>query len=181
MQFIPSTWSIYGTDATGDGKADIFNINDAALGAARYLCAAGGDLHGSAGQTRAVLAYNHNDQYLAQVLALADAYRRGISITGIPLGITTGALPKVTDTGYIPPANPGAPTAAQKTTKAKPRPKASTQRSSSSTKPRTSSTAKAGTVVRERDDTRNRRARRPRRSSRRRPRRRPATRAAAAC
>lgn len=111
MQFIPSTWAIYGADANGDGVADIFNINDAALGAARLLCAAGGDLRTPAGQTRAVLAYNHSDQYLAQVLALADAYRRGIAITGLPVGITSGALPTITDTGYVPPANPGGPTA----------------------------------------------------------------------
>jgi membrane-bound lytic murein transglycosylase B len=111
MQFIPSTWGSYGADANGDGKADIFNINDAALGTARYLCAAGGNLRTQAGQVAGVLTYNHSDQYLAQVLALADAYRRGITVTGIPVGITTGPLPKVTDTGYIPPANPGAPTA----------------------------------------------------------------------
>ncbi|MGN6607181.1 MAG: lytic transglycosylase domain-containing protein [Jatrophihabitans sp.] len=112
MQFIPSTWSIYGADANGDGKADIFNINDAALGTARYLCAAGGDLRGTAGQTRAVLAYNHNSTYLAQVLALADAYHRGLRVTGIPIvGITKGQLPTVVDTGYVPPANPGDPTA----------------------------------------------------------------------
>jgi Transglycosylase SLT domain len=136
MQFIPSTWAIYGTDADGDRKADIFDINDAALGAARYLCAAGGNLRGHDGQVRGVLAYNHSDQYLAQVLALADAYRRGIPVTGIPVGITTGALPRVTDTGYIPPANPAAPTAAHKAaaTSAKPRP-----RTSSSSAPRTSS------------------------------------------
>jgi hypothetical protein len=111
MQFIPSTWAIYGTDANGDGKADVFNINDAALGAARYLCAAGGDLRSHDGQVRAVLAYNHSDEYLAEVLALADAYRRGIPVTGIPVGITSGPLPKITKTGYIPPANPGAPEA----------------------------------------------------------------------
>lgn len=114
MQFIPSTWAGYGTDATGDGVADIFNINDAALGAARYLCAAGGDLSTTAGQTEAVLAYNHSDQYLAQVLALANAYRNGISVHGIPIGNITGALPAVTNTGYVPPADPGAPTAVGK-------------------------------------------------------------------
>jgi membrane-bound lytic murein transglycosylase B len=113
MQFIPSTWAIYGTDANGDGIADVFNINDAALGAARYLCAAGGDLRTQAGQMRAVLSYNHSDEYLAQVLALADAYRRGIAVTGIPVGITKGKLPTITKTGYIPPANPGAPEAGQ--------------------------------------------------------------------
>jgi membrane-bound lytic murein transglycosylase B len=41
MQFIPSTCAIYGTDANGDGVADPFNVNDAALAAARYLCTAG--------------------------------------------------------------------------------------------------------------------------------------------
>ena len=73
MQFIPQTWAGYGADANGDGRADIFNINDAALGAARYLCANGGNLRTQAGRVRAVLAYNHNDEYVAQVLALAEA------------------------------------------------------------------------------------------------------------
>jgi hypothetical protein len=136
---------VYGTDANGDGKSDIYNNNDAALGAARYLCAAGGDLRTHAGQVRAVLAYNHSDQYLAQVLALADAYRRGVPITGIPVGITKGALPKVTDTGYIPPANPGPPTAIDKTknSPAKPKtPKPSNPASPSpSTKPKPTSGA----------------------------------------
>jgi Transglycosylase SLT domain len=143
MQFIPSTWAIYGTDATGDGKADIFNINDAALGAARYLCAAGGDLRTHTGQVRAVLAYNHSDEYLAQVLALADAYRRGIPITGLPVGITTGSLPTVTDTGYIPPANPSAPTAAGNTggSGSTPKPKPTASKSTSTSPTKTTSTS----------------------------------------
>ena len=148
MQFIPSTWALYGTDADGDGKADVFNINDAALGAARYLCAAGGNLRTRAGQIRGVLAYNHSDQYLAQVLALADAYRRGVPVTGIPVGITSGALPKVTDTGYIPPANPGAPTAVDKSTGHKtstPKARGKTPAPGKSTKPRaTPSTPSTG-------------------------------------
>jgi hypothetical protein len=116
MQFIPSTWALYGTDASGDGIADPFNINDAALTAARYLCSAGGDLRTHVGQVAAVLAYNHSDQYLAQVLALADAYRRGVSITGIPVGNVTGTLAPVSSQGTPPPANPGAPTANPPTT-----------------------------------------------------------------
>ena len=44
MQFIPSTWMIYGADGNGDGIKDPFNIFDAALAAANYLCDAGGDL-----------------------------------------------------------------------------------------------------------------------------------------
>jgi membrane-bound lytic murein transglycosylase B len=110
MQFIPQTWARYGVDANRDGKADIFNINDAALGAARYLCAAGGNLRTQSGRVAAVLAYNHNDQYLAQVLALAQAYRTGVTVTGIPVGQLTGALPPITP-GSVLAVNPGLPTA----------------------------------------------------------------------
>ena len=112
MQFIPQTWAGYGTDADGDGTADIFDINDAALSAARYLCAAGGDLRTQSGRIAAVLAYNHNDQYLAQVLALAQAYRSGIDVTGLPVGRLTGALPAAPPpTAGELGVNPGAPTA----------------------------------------------------------------------
>ncbi|WP_375493526.1 lytic murein transglycosylase, partial [uncultured Jatrophihabitans sp.] len=93
MQFIPSTWADWGADANGDGTADIFNINDAALAAARYLCAAGGDLRSTAGRSAAVLSYNHLTSYRDEVLALADAYRRGITPTGPMIGNTTGSLP----------------------------------------------------------------------------------------
>jgi membrane-bound lytic murein transglycosylase B len=120
MQFIPTTWAGYGTDADSDGKADIFNINDAALSAARYLCATGGDLRTHAGQVAAVLAYNHSDEYLAQVLALAQAYRTGVPVHGVPVGNVDGGLPPVHDTGYAPPVNPGPPTAvSQRTAKQK--------------------------------------------------------------
>jgi hypothetical protein len=113
MQFIPQTWAGYGADENGDGVADVFNIHDAALGAARYLCAAGGDLRTSAGQKQAVLTYNHSDEYLNLVLALADAYRRGVSVAGIPLvGNTSGTLSPVRSTD-VPPANPGKPIAVQ--------------------------------------------------------------------
>ncbi|MDN4645902.1 lytic transglycosylase domain-containing protein, partial [Arthrobacter sp. PsM3] len=44
MQFIPSTWNLAGRDGNGDGTADPFNIDDAALSAATYLCAHGRDL-----------------------------------------------------------------------------------------------------------------------------------------
>ncbi len=41
LQFIPSTWRSWGVDANGDGVADPNQIDDAALAAGRYLCAAG--------------------------------------------------------------------------------------------------------------------------------------------
>ena len=45
MQFMPATWSLYGTDANHDGKRDPYNPVDAIFATARYLKAAGGE-HG---------------------------------------------------------------------------------------------------------------------------------------
>jgi hypothetical protein len=116
MQFIPATWRAYGVDGDGNGTADPFNINDAALGSAHYLCVAGGNLRTDAGQRKAVMAYNHSDSYVNEVLALARAYAAGIPVADIPLvGNTTGAIPAsgpFTSSGggaryYGGPANPG--------------------------------------------------------------------------
>jgi hypothetical protein len=70
MQFIPSTWDMYGTDANGDGVADPYNPEDAIYSAASYLSAAGmpEDIYS------AIYAYNHADWYVEEVLANAACY-----------------------------------------------------------------------------------------------------------
>ncbi|HLX20791.1 MAG TPA: lytic murein transglycosylase [Gaiellaceae bacterium] len=73
MQFEPSTWMRWGTDANGDGVADPWNATDAIFSAARYLAAAGA----SSDLYRAVFAYNHADWYVNEVLDLADLYANG--------------------------------------------------------------------------------------------------------
>jgi hypothetical protein len=67
MQFMPSTWRRWGTDASGDGVADPYDPQDAIFSAARYLDAAGArrDLR------RAIFAYNHADWYVNEILSLA--------------------------------------------------------------------------------------------------------------
>ncbi|WP_234390367.1 lytic transglycosylase domain-containing protein [Streptomyces sp. MMG1533] len=69
MQFIPSTWAVWGTDGNGDGQADPNNVFDAALAAGRYLCAGGRDLSDPADLNRAILGYNHSTAYLRTVRA----------------------------------------------------------------------------------------------------------------
>jgi outer membrane biosynthesis protein TonB len=82
MQFIPSTWASWRSDGNGDSLSDPFNLYDAALAAARYLCAAGRDLSTDAGRARAVLAYNHSQPYLAAVLRYRTTYlRQGLQLT----------------------------------------------------------------------------------------------------
>ena len=74
MQFIPSTWRLAGRDGNGDGTADPFNIDDAALGAATYLCGRGRDLTTAQGWTDAIYAYNQSDAYIRKVRAQATEY-----------------------------------------------------------------------------------------------------------
>ncbi len=75
FQFIPETWLRYGVDANGDGRADPDNIDDAALSAARYLCAyAGGDMTTAEGWEQGVHAYNNSTQYVLDVRNHANAY-----------------------------------------------------------------------------------------------------------
>lgn len=74
LQFIGSTWQRWQADGDGDGIADPQDIDDAALAAGRYLCAAGTDLRTGSGWTRAIHAYNHSDEYVAAVFATAAGY-----------------------------------------------------------------------------------------------------------
>ena len=91
MQFIPSTWVSFAVDGNGDGKADPYNINDAALAAGLYLCAAGGDLSTPAGLQKAIFSYNHSTAYVQLVTALAEAYQSGNPAANLPLPVTPGA------------------------------------------------------------------------------------------
>jgi hypothetical protein len=88
MQFIPSTWDMYGTDANGDGRKDPYNPVDAICSAARYLKASGGqtDLRG------AIFSYNHADWYVDEVLLYAEQYGKlPEDLVGSITGLTQGA------------------------------------------------------------------------------------------
>jgi murein DD-endopeptidase MepM/ murein hydrolase activator NlpD len=67
MQFMPSTWQMYGVDANRDGKRDPYNPVDAIFAAARYLKAAGGDKDIRKG----IFAYNHAGWYVDSVMLRA--------------------------------------------------------------------------------------------------------------
>ena len=77
MQIIPDTWRQYATDGNGDGMTDPQQIDDAALTAARYLCAVGGDLRTDDGWIAAVAAYNDSTDYNHRVAEATSHYRMG--------------------------------------------------------------------------------------------------------
>ena len=75
LQFIPSSWRLYGRDASGDGKADPDNVIDAALAAAAHLCmATPGDYTQTGDLRRALFGYNHSHAYVDTVLGWVLAY-----------------------------------------------------------------------------------------------------------
>lgn len=80
MQFIPGTWRSVGVDADGDGSKNPQNMADAATATAVYLCSGPGDLTQAADLRSAILRYNQSDAYVAQVVAIADGYRRGVTV-----------------------------------------------------------------------------------------------------
>jgi membrane-bound lytic murein transglycosylase B len=74
MQFIPTTWATWASDGDGDGVSDPNDLDDAALAAARYLCADGHDLTDGQGWADAIFSYNHAQSYVDAVHAAAAAY-----------------------------------------------------------------------------------------------------------
>jgi len=101
MQFIPSTWSVVGVDADGDGKRNPQDIDDAALAAAVYLCSGDGDLSTDADRRQAVYRYNHSTEYVDLVLAIMNAYLDGDYST-VP-NYTTSATTFIPDFDYTSP------------------------------------------------------------------------------
>lgn len=74
MQFLPTTWERYGTDANGDGVRDPHQLDDAAAAAAAYLCDGGRDTASGEGWWAGVLTYNRSVSYARLVWAAADRY-----------------------------------------------------------------------------------------------------------
>lgn len=91
MQFIPSSWRIAGRDADGDGVANPQSLTDAVTGAGVLLCSGGTDLRKPGAAYSAVLRYNDSDAYVRTVLAIADAYRRGVTV--VPMSALPAARP----------------------------------------------------------------------------------------
>ncbi len=76
FQFIPSSWARWRSDGDGDGLGDPQDIDDAAVAAARYLCAGNRDLSTGLGWQRAVLSFNNSAAYVHDVYAAAEGYAR---------------------------------------------------------------------------------------------------------
>lgn len=84
MQFLPGTWARYASDGDNDGKADVQNLYDASLAAARYLCSGGMNLRDANQVMTAILRYNNSTAYASNVLGWAGAYATGVEPVDLP-------------------------------------------------------------------------------------------------
>lgn len=113
MQFIPTTWAAWGTDADGDGRADPQNVYDAAASAARYLCAGGRNLSSSGSLRSAILSYNYSGEYVATVLSWQGFFERnGLEAIGdtsrfVPNGVVTSTTKSRDERADEPVVTPG--------------------------------------------------------------------------
>ena len=78
LQFLPSTWARWGADGNGDGVVSPDQIDDAALAAARYLCASG-PMTSAADWRAAVFSYNQSNAYVNEVADIANRYAADVS------------------------------------------------------------------------------------------------------
>ena len=95
MQFLPGTWSRYASDGDGDGKADVQNLFDSSLAAARYLCSGGLNLRDPGQVMAAILRYNNSVAYARNVLGWAAAYATGVVPVDLPPIV--GPVPPIGD------------------------------------------------------------------------------------
>src|SRR4051794_26686980 len=123
MQFMPSTWAVWGADGNRDRRANPQQIDDATLAAAGYLCTGGASsLDQISHLIAAVYSYNHSYAYVSAVLTVAAQY------AGLPpnaLGVDKvppdpGAKPTKSPSPSPSPSSPGASPSATTPTKPSP-------------------------------------------------------------
>ena len=80
MQFIPTSWEIYGLDGNGDGVRDPHNLYDAAYAAAEHLCRGYSGIQNDNVYRRALLGYNRSAVYGNDVMAARRGYAAAVSL-----------------------------------------------------------------------------------------------------
>ncbi len=75
-QFMPSNIDKFGKDGDGDGRVDLFDLEDALHSLGNYLKRAGWHGNSRRQQRRALYRYNHSTVYVNTILYVADYVRR---------------------------------------------------------------------------------------------------------
>jgi hypothetical protein len=98
MLLLPAVWSTVAVDGDSDGKRNPQDIDDAALGAAVFLCAGPGDFRNASHVREEVKRYHPGADYAKHVLEARGAYRDAgtlvstISVLAREEGVTGSVL-----------------------------------------------------------------------------------------
>ena len=87
MQFIPSSWDIYGLDGNDDGVVDPHNLYDAALSAAEHLCRGHSSLQNESAYRVSLLGYNRSVVYGSDVIAAQRRYDAAVDLRPTEAGL----------------------------------------------------------------------------------------------
>lgn len=87
MQFIPTSWEIFGLDGNGDGVRDPHNLYDAAYAAAEHLCRGYAGIQADNVYRRALLGYNRSAVYGSDVMAARQRYAAAVNLVPTDEGI----------------------------------------------------------------------------------------------
>ena len=81
-QFMPSSLLRFGTDCTGDGRVDIFDVRDAVCSMGNYLRAHGftGNLEDEETLRKALFRYNHSQTYVNTIMAVSHSLKGGAAL-----------------------------------------------------------------------------------------------------
>ena len=74
LQLLPEVWSVVGVDGDSDGRRNPQDVDDAALGAAVFLCAGPGDLRNAAQRRSEIQRFHSGADYVKSVLGVRAAY-----------------------------------------------------------------------------------------------------------
>lgn len=80
MQFIPSSWDIYGLDGNADGVVDPHNLYDAAFAAAEHLCRGYSGVQNDGVYRISLLGYNRSAVYGSDVMSARRGYAAAVSL-----------------------------------------------------------------------------------------------------
>ena len=112
MLLLPAVWSVVSVDADSDGRRNPQDVEDAALGAAVFLCAGPGDFRNASHVRSEVRRYHSGAGYIRSVFGVRAAYRdaepltttvsvlareEGVSGDVAPDAVPTSADPTFTD------------------------------------------------------------------------------------
>jgi hypothetical protein len=104
MLLLPAVWSVVSVDADSDGRRNPQDIDDAALGAAVFLCAGPGDFRNATHVRSEVRRYHSGSGYTKSVLGVraayldADALPAVVSVLAREEGVSVEVAPEAAPT-----------------------------------------------------------------------------------